>query len=174
MVQYYAFPAPFEDLFEDLDFEGIRKYALPFALLKCAGTKFEYGMTNADVKKKVLARWLKEYKESGGFPFTEGEMASILNKSEHSYVIFADTARMLLALKKSYLDIEGDNTQLHAYYNMLQCMRADGTYVQILTDGRKTWEQHSSQVFQRQAINVDKDHMIYDRLTGKTAKAQHG
>lgn len=177
MVQYYAFPAPREDLYRDLAMEDITlPTARPFAEFRCAATKFDYGMSLDSVKEKIRAQWLKELKKprNPAFGVDENEVTIALAQCVHAYVVLEDTAKMLLQLKKSFNLLDGDiserisyNYQLFAYLNMLICMRAEGTYVQILTDGKEHWLTHDDERLRDNAKWVDSQHTIYNRLLEK-------
>lgn len=173
-MQYYAFPAPKPDLFRNLKMEDtLGSFVRPFAEFRCAATKFESGMTLDQVKKKILTQWLKEVEKPRASCFkADSEMAKIaMSECLHAYIVLDDTAKMLLTLKKSYELFEGDRAEakcytnrLFAYLNMLLCAGAEGTFVEILTDGRDSWLTSEHEEMRKAARLIGKDHTTHRRL----------
>lgn len=175
MVQYYVFPAPRLDLFKDLNVDDIsRPDVLPFAEMRCAATKYTEGMTLDQVRKKIEVQWVKELTKprSKCFRVKEEMAKKALAKCLHAYVVLEDTAKNLLELKKSWtLHIRDDlpetfyRYRLFSYLNMLICMRAEGTWVEILTDGKESWLTSEDKRLRDATYLMSKTHMIYHRLT---------
>lgn len=175
MVQYYVFPAPRPDLFANLDMDDVKlPHVRPFAELRCSATKYTEGMTLDQVRKKILAQWLKELDKPRhkGFKVTQEMAQKALEDCLHAYVVLDDTAKMLLELKKSCNLFREDaeeytfyERRLFSYLNMLICMRAEGTWVEILTDGKESWLTSENQQMREATYLMSKNHMIYHRLT---------
>lgn len=156
MVEFYVFPAPRNALFGNPDYDSVRKAnAIAFADFSCAAVKYKEGMTISDVMQKVKRKWLKQFESTPVRASNEAGEESIeeaVKSCLHGYIVLEETAKMLLMLKKSYQLCRDDQEMWQvrrdrflSYLNMLLCMRAEGTYVDVLTDGKETWLTHEDE-----------------------------
>lgn len=180
MQKYYAIPAPRDDLFRDLmldDFHYTEDYVVNscFVFTKCLGIKFEYGMDLLDVKKKLESKWLKEANKNLQRTPTPEFIRQALQRCCHAYIVFEDTAKMLTQLKKGWMQTSTDDVcfenvraaRILCYFNMLTCLHSEGTFVQLLTEGREVWLTSDDERLRQNAKWISKDHTIHKRLTGE-------
>lgn len=190
MQLYYVIPAPQRVLFEDLTFDQFWQdpACKTFALRNCFALKYQEGITLETVREKIISQWTDEITNK---PFTWevdrglelSEHARILKEEcLHAYIVFSENAKAYAQMRKAcrsttllgdadydkvlYTSAKGSSLQkIRAYSAYMTFLSAAVDFSRILTDGSKTWLQHSNPLVKESAGRVDKDCMMYSRLT---------
>lgn len=178
-MQYYVFPAPKSDLFRDLYVDDLAtSTTLPFVNMKCTAVKYQKGMTLDQVRQKIRVRWLEELSKFDRREvtlITEEIIEMTISNCIHGYIVLDDTARMLLKLKRSHeyyvgaseekiLPFISQRLRQFSYLNMLFCLHSEGTFVEILTDGRESWLTSENDSMRTAALMMSRRHTISNRL----------
>lgn len=191
MQLYYVILAPKRVLFEDLTFDQFWQdpACKAFALRNCFALKYQEGMTLDIIREKIASQWTEEISSK---PFSwevENKELELLEhvrilKEEclHAYIVFNENAKAYAQMRKAcrsttllgeadydkvlYTSVKGSALQkIRAYSAYMTFISAAVDFSRILTDGSKVWTQHHDPLINESAGRIDKDCMMYSRLT---------